>query len=94
MFTDADDLVSCRLAEFAATRSSVSGWVMEKGLVYGNLTKLIEERDIFWSYCGTSHILRADLFKVPSSLSSKSAQKELIDAFGIDYLTSYPRSPQ
>ena len=60
---------------------------MEKGLVYSNLTKLIEERDIFWSYCGTSHILRAGLFKVPNSLSSKSTQKELIDTFGIDYLT-------
>lgn len=35
----------------------------------------------------TSHILRADLFKVPDSLSSKSTQNELIDAFGLDYLT-------
>jgi hypothetical protein len=87
MFADADDLVSRRLAEFVAARPSAPGWFMQKGFVYSNLTKLIEERDDFWSYCGTSHILRSDVFKIPDSLSSKSTQDELITAFGYDHLT-------
>lgn len=87
MFADADDFVSCRLAEFVAARPSQPGWFMEKGYIYSNLTKLIEERHGFWSYCGTSHILPSNLFRVPDTLSSDSTQKELIGSIEFNYLT-------
>jgi len=86
MFVDADDLVSCRLADFAAARPSQPGWFMDKGWVFSNLSKLIEERNSFWSYCGTSHIIRHDLLKIPDSISSTCTQQDLINAIGSDYL--------
>ncbi|MBS0159554.1 MAG: glycosyltransferase family 2 protein [Nitrospira sp.] len=86
MFVDADDVVSCHLADFVGARSLRPGWFMEKGWVFSNLSKLIEERNSFWSYCGTSHILRRDLLKIPDSISSRCTQQELIDAIGSDYV--------
>jgi hypothetical protein len=86
MFADADDLVSCRLAEFATSRPSRPGWFMEEGYVFSDLSKIIEKRSKFWSYCGTSHIIRRDLLKIPDSLSLAHTQQELIQAVGLDYL--------
>ena len=87
MFTDADDFVSCRIAEFTKMRPAEPGWFFEKGLVFSNLSKVIEERHRFWSYCGTSHILRHDLIKIPASLSVSQTKQELINSIGLDYLT-------
>ena len=87
MFADADDLVSCRLSEFVASRPSQPGWFMEKGYVYSDITKLIEERSSFWKFCGTSHILPFNIFRVPNALSIGSTQRDLINSIEFQYLT-------
>ena len=59
---------------------------MEEGFVFSDLSKIIKKRNKFWSYCGTSHILRRDLLKIPDSLSLAQTQQELIQAVGLDYV--------
>src|SRR5215467_2637692 len=64
MFVDADDFVSRRLAEHVSLNARAPGWYFDRGLLYSGQFKIAEVRDRFWSYCGTSHILRFDLLPV------------------------------
>jgi hypothetical protein len=82
MPVDADDFVSNRLAGFVATLPRHAGWFMKTGLVWSGAYRIAEEREEFWSYCGTSHILRTDLLTVPRTLSLYPTREEVIDACG------------
>ena len=86
MFTDADDLVSNRLVPFVNASPAAAGYYMSHGYVYSNRFKLIERRDEFWSYCGTSHIIRADLLPVPRFSSMTPSKPDIVSAFDPRYL--------
>jgi hypothetical protein len=68
MVVDDDDFVSCRLTSFAASRPDGNGWYMQKGYVWGDGGKLIYEHADFWKFCGTSHIIRTELYELPASI--------------------------
>ncbi|MEA5617439.1 glycosyltransferase family 2 protein [Cronbergia sp. UHCC 0137] len=78
MCVDADDCVSKYLAEFVDRHYQANGWLIKKGYIYAEGSKLIRiMRKGFDRYCGTSNIIRYDLYDVP----------EIIDDITMDEYT-------
>ena len=65
MVVDEDDFVSCRLAGFVANHDGEPGWSLRKGYVWAEGGRLLYRHPRFHMFCGTSHIVRADLFELP-----------------------------
>jgi hypothetical protein len=94
MIVDYDDLVSCRLAALVAEQPDAHGWFFETGFLYSGQRLLYRHPREFFRFCGTSHIIRADLLEVPASreaasedyiryrLGSHIFNKALLDAQG------------
>lgn len=57
MVTDFDDLVSRRLAGFAAGAPQDSGWYFDQGVLWAGGGWVMDYPQRFFRYCGTSHIL-------------------------------------
>lgn len=68
MAVDDDDFVSCRLTRFVADYPGINGWYVQNGYVWGDGGKLIYEYADFSKFCGTSHIVRAALYELPTSV--------------------------
>jgi hypothetical protein len=66
MVVDDDDFVSRRLTSFVARGRGQNGWYVQKGYLWRDGGKLIYEYADFSSFCGTSHIIRADLYGLSS----------------------------
>ncbi|GAA6527729.1 hypothetical protein [Intrasporangium sp. DVR] len=82
MAVDADDFVSRRLAGFVSARSTAPGWTVTHGWRYHRGRRAVREvRGSFHLECGTSHIVRHDLFPAVD-LPVTATQEELYDAFG------------
>ena len=66
MVADDDDFVSRKLAAFVAAHRGEPGWYFPSGLVWtdGSRNGLLYHHPSFSKLCGTSHIVRADLFGV------------------------------
>jgi hypothetical protein len=80
MFVDADDCVSNRLAEFVARNSQFNGWYLKKGYMYQDGNKSMQiMRKGFHNYCGTSNIIRYDLFNLPENFDESECLKERAD---------------
>lgn len=67
MFVDYDDLVSNRLAGLAAENPTAPGWFFDTGYLYSGENELCLYSEDFHKFCGTSHIIRADLLQIPPS---------------------------
>lgn len=66
MVVDADDCLSCHLAEFTARFPDAEGWFLHRGYVYQESSPWIYYRKShFYSWCGTCNIVRLDLFDLP-----------------------------
>ncbi len=72
MIVDDDDFVSNRLAAFAGARPSANGWVVEQGYVWDDGGSLVYRHSDFSALCGTSHIVRTDLYKIPDRFDEAS----------------------
>jgi hypothetical protein len=72
MIVDDDDFVSRRLADHVAHHSSQNGWSIDKGYVWSDGGQLLYRHDDFSNICGTSHIVRADLYEIPASVEAAS----------------------
>ncbi|QKD13823.1 galactosyl transferase [Mesorhizobium sp. NZP2077] len=68
MIVDYDDFISNRLAAHVADKKAANGWYFSTGYVYSGsrLTYIYHD---FFEFCGTSLIIRADLFGLPDDLS-------------------------
>jgi len=62
MTVDDDDYVSSRVAGFVAQARGEPGWFLRDGYVWTTGGRLLYRHDNFNHYCGTSHIVRRDLF--------------------------------
>ncbi len=67
MVVDDDDFVSRRLAGFVAANPLANGWYFGEGYVWSDGGWLLYRHSDFSQLCGTSHIVRSDLFSLPSS---------------------------
>lgn len=68
MIVDDDDLVSSRLAEFVSESMGPVGWKIDRGYVWNDGTKLFFEHDGFNHVCGSSLIISASIYNLPSKL--------------------------
>ncbi|MEZ0318316.1 MAG: galactosyl transferase [Methylophilaceae bacterium] len=76
MVVDDDDFVSNRLVSFVSENVTAHGWKIQNGYIWGDGGKLLFVHDNFSNFCGTSLIIRSDLYKLPSSF--ESAQPDYI----------------
>jgi hypothetical protein len=65
MIVDDDDFVSKRLTSFVAANSLANGWYVENGYIWTEGGNLLFRYADFSHLCGTSHIVRADLYALP-----------------------------
>lgn len=65
MVVDEDDFVSNRLARFVNQHGGAPGWRFRKSYVWGDGGKWLYRHPAFHKFCGTSHIVRADLMELP-----------------------------
>lgn len=67
MVVDDDDLISSGLTGFVKRHQGENGWFVHHGFVWSPGRKVIYRSPNFSMLCGTSHIIRADLFALPAS---------------------------
>jgi hypothetical protein len=68
MQVDADDCVSNRLAEFVERNPQAHGWFFDSGYFYRDGARRIYlKKHGFHHWCGTSHLIRHDLLKLPEN---------------------------
>lgn len=62
MFVDADDCISCRIADFVSCNSCVDGWFLNSGYIYqdGSNRIFYKKKNFYW-LSGTSHIIKYSL---------------------------------
>ena len=72
MIVDDDDFVSSRLTDFVARHPAANGWKIQHGWVWGEGGALVMRHDDFSNYCGTSLIIRADLYRLPVTFDDAS----------------------
>ncbi len=72
MICDDDDLVHIGLAAFVASHPSANGWYFGDGWVWEDGSRLLYRESRFHRICGTSHILRSDLCRIPDRIEAAS----------------------
>lgn len=87
MAFDADDFVSNRIAEHVADSPSAPGWFVDSGWRYSPSRASVRSQPDFFLHCGTSHIIRTDLFGAPAIDPRWVDQDKLEDVFGDRLLT-------
>jgi hypothetical protein len=70
MIVDDDDFVSCRLTSFVAANPQANGWYFFDGYIWSEGGCLLYRYSDFSRFCGSSHIIRADLYRLPPSLEA------------------------
>jgi len=69
MIMDDDDFVSRKLTGFVVAHDGANGWAFEDGYVWGDGGRWVFRNPAFSDLCGTSHIVRTDLYRLPASLA-------------------------
>jgi len=72
MIVDDDDFVSSQLVDYVAANSTESGWKIRNGYVWGDGGQWLFLHNDFSNFCGTSLIIRSDLYKLPPSFEDAS----------------------
>jgi len=89
MVVDDDDLINNQLVEFVSHQPHICGWKVKEGYVWDDGGKLLLINRDFHHLCGTSLIIRADLY-LPQKLDEVS-EEEIKTIYGshitiVDYL--------
>lgn len=74
MIVDDDDFISKKLTSFVKAHATTSGWFIRDGYIWSDGGKLLYKYADFSRLCGTSHIVRADLYNIPQSLQAADEQ--------------------
>lgn len=74
MIVDDDDFVSRRLADHVARNPQANGWFIGGGYVWSDGGSLVLRHNSFSHICGTSHIIRADLYAIPSRFDAATPE--------------------
>lgn len=72
MIVDDDDFVSNRLVSHVAGQAGNNGWFFQQGYVWSPGGSLVYRARDFHHMCGTSHIIRADLYAIPARFEDAS----------------------
>jgi hypothetical protein len=96
MIVDDDDFVSRGIAAYVAQHPDTPGWKIDKGYVWSDGGKLLYEHRDFNHICGTSLIIRSDVYDLPAS--AEVADIDWVKAMlgshhGVDKLMEERRTP-
>lgn len=84
MTVDADDCISKFLTDFILKSKQSYCYFMNRGYCYSENNQFIRVRKGFYKYCGTSHIIKSDLYDVSDRMLSMLPTK-------ISYLSLIPK---
>lgn len=73
MVVDDDDFVSRSIVDYVARHPDENGWAVSKGYIWTEGGSLVLGHDNFHRICGSSHIIRSDLYELPPSLADANA---------------------
>ena len=73
MIVDDDDFISNRLVAHVAQNARANGWFLRQGYVWAPGDNLVYRDEDFYHMCGTSHIVRADLYAIPARMEDAGA---------------------
>ena len=72
MVVDDDDFVHRELTSFVRENSHKNGWYFDKGFTWKDGGKLLYLTPNYSQLCGTSHIIRSDLYRLPATIEAAS----------------------
>lgn len=72
MIVDDDDFVSARIVEYVSEHPDANGWKIDRGYLWDDGGRLLLGHDDFNHICGTSLIIRADLYGLPEKFEDAS----------------------
>ncbi len=72
MIVDDDDFVSARITGHVAQNPDANGWVIQQGYIWDDGGRLLLGYDGFNHLCGTSLIVRSDLYGLPECFEDSS----------------------
>ena len=72
MIVDDDDFVSARIVEHVAENPDANGWTIDRGYIWDDGGRLLLGYDEFNHLCGTSLIIRSDLYGMPEQFENAS----------------------
>lgn len=72
MIVDDDDFVSARIAEHVSKNPDANGWTIDRGYLWDDGGRLLFCHDDFNRICGTSLIVRSDLYGLPAHFEDAS----------------------
>ena len=72
MIVDDDDFVSARLVEYVSEHRGANGWTIDRGYIWDDGGRLLLGYDDFNHLCGTSLIIRSDIYGVPERFEDAS----------------------
>lgn len=81
MVVDDDDFVSRDIVAHAAKHDGANGWAVDRGFVWTEGGRLVILHSRFASLCGTSHIVRSDLYDLPTSIE-EAGERYIKDMLG------------
>jgi len=67
MVVDDDDFISSRIVQFSSDHENANGWVIDRGYCWSDGSAVLQQLDDFNRTCGTSHIIRSDLYGLPNT---------------------------
>jgi hypothetical protein len=70
MVVDDDDFISRRLTSFVRENPQANGWYIRDGYIWSDGGRLLYRSSDFFQMCGTSHIVRADLYRIPPTMEA------------------------
>jgi hypothetical protein len=74
MLVDDDDFISSRIVQFVSEYPNSNGWLIDRGYFWDDGSALLQQLDNFNRVCGTSHIIRSDLYGLPSSFEEAAPE--------------------
>lgn len=72
MVADDDDFVSCRLASYVGANEGAIGWQITDGYIWEEGAGMVFLHEDFARICGTSHIIRNDIYELPERFADAS----------------------
>jgi hypothetical protein len=72
MIVDDDDFVSARIVQYVSENPDANGWMIDRGYIWDHGGKLLLGHDDFNHLCGTSLIIRSDLYGLPERFEHAS----------------------
>ena len=72
MIVDDDDFVSARIVRHVSENPDANGWAIDRGYIWDDGGKLLLGYDEFNHLCGTSLIVRSDLYGLPRRFDDAS----------------------